>query len=187
MSDEHATSQENDGTQSDDSWLPVDLRPERSRDLPTNATNAPTDPQSKPQTGNIPSQPNTPQSAETIASLVVSHINQNITTVNEPGAIPDLNQIVALREKAPELYDAYVEIIKEEAQSNRLEQRQRYEIPEKYAKRGQRLGFASILIVAILVGFCVYEQAYWIAGVFGVIDFVAIAAVFGANQKPKER
>ena len=99
----------------------------------------------------------------------------------------DLDNLSDLRDQLPEIYEQYVENMRVSRELEEFQTHARYEIPAKYAHRGQAMGLAATVATLAVVAFAVWAQAYWIAGVLGVVDLVAIAAVFGSNQKPQER
>lgn len=99
----------------------------------------------------------------------------------------DLETLSKLRDQLPEIYEQHVENMRASRELEEFQTHARYEIPAKYAHRGQTMGLAATVATLAVVAFAVWAQAYWIAGVLGVVDLVAIAAVFGSNQKPQER
>ncbi|WP_147279554.1 hypothetical protein [Mobiluncus mulieris] len=92
-----------------------------------------------------------------------------------------------MRENLPEVYKIYLAAAKSDVKATEIERTAPFVVPDKYARRGQTYGLIATVLVLILVGYCVYAGSTILAGIFGTIDLIALVAVFGANQKPKER
>ncbi|MCI6584063.1 MAG: hypothetical protein MSC45_03195 [Mobiluncus sp.] len=122
----------------------------------------------------------------------IASIQQTLAFIQEnhlhlPLLIPDPETLNTLRESAPELYQSYLKAIDAEIATSSTERLKRFEVPEFYARRGQILGFVICLAVLSLAGFAMFKDMEVLAGTIAAIDVIALAAVFGANQKPKER
>lgn len=95
--------------------------------------------------------------------------------------------MATLREQTPEMYDLLLKAIETNVETDSFERKNKYLIPARYARFGQIIGFFAVLAMLGIVVYAINKDAYWLAGLFGTIDVVAIAAVFGSNQKPQER
>ena len=55
-----------------------------------------------------------------------------------------------------------------------------FEIPDRFTRRGQYLGFVSVLASLILVAYAIHMGHTLIAGIIVALDLVALATVFAA-------
>lgn len=99
----------------------------------------------------------------------------------------DLEILSRMRTELPEFYEQHIENMRAARELEDFETRSRYEVPAKYARRGQMLGLAATLATLGVVVLAILNKTAWVAAVLGTIDLIAIAAVFGSNQKPNER
>lgn len=126
-----------------------------------------------------------------LSQLTIAQYNQLIENHLHLAPFPitndQLDVLSTMRERTPEMYDVLIETIRTNVETDSFERKNKFLIPARYATRGQILGLISVLAMLGVVVYAITDGAYWLAGVFGVIDIVALAAVFGANQKPQER
>ncbi len=139
-----------------------------------------------------PSQSATPQHPQTadpgeIADAVVNRMGGNATEPSRPPA--DLTpppqadksaveQAIALREQAPELYDLWLKIAKDKAATANYVERAPYEVPERLAQSGRPRALGALIIV---LSFCGYLA--WLGGpgpyIGGLIAIGDLAVMFG--------
>lgn len=121
----------------------------------------------------------------TIAQLQLIENHQHL--VPFPLTRDQVEVMATLREQTPEMYDLLLKAIETNVETDSFERKNKYLIPARYARFGQIIGFFAVLAMLGIVVYAINKDAYWLAGLFGTIDVVAIAAVFGSNQKPQER
>lgn len=97
-----------------------------------------------------------------------------------------IEQLGKLRELTPELNTAFIEAFQKNSEASFLERTEPMRITDAYSKRGQFIGAFIVILTLCVVVYAIVEQAYWIAGVLGTFDLVALAAVFGSNSKPTD-
>jgi hypothetical protein len=132
----------------------------------------------------IPSQQTPPaQPAETagpgeIADAVADRIGGKVAENREPTDIPPVSQAIALREQAPELYDLWLKVAKEKADTANYVDRAPYEIPERLAQSGRPRALGALVIV---LSFCGYLA--WLGGpgpyIGGLIALGDLLIMFG--------
>jgi hypothetical protein len=92
--------------------------------------------------------------------------------------IPTVEQAIALREQAPELYDLWLKIAQEKAATASYVERAPYEIPERLAQTGRPRALGALVIV---LSFCGYLA--WLGGpgpyIGGLIAILDLAVMFG--------
>lgn len=130
--------------------------------------------------GGTENQPGSDVSAQILALIQENHLHLPLLT-------PDMGKLERMREATPEFYQVYLEAVRNEIESAKVERTAPYLVPERYARRGQIFGLIATLVMMGVATYCVYLGSTVLAGVFGTIDLVALIAVFGANQKPQER
>lgn len=99
----------------------------------------------------------------------------------------DLEILSRMRAELPEFYEQHIKNMRAVRELEEFETHSRYEVPAKYAKRGQILGLIATVLTLGVVILAIVHDSPWVAAVLGTVDLVAIAAVFGSNQKPNER
>ncbi len=92
--------------------------------------------------------------------------------------IPTVEQAIALREQAPELYDLWLKIAQEKAATAAYVERAPYEVPERLAQTGRPRALGALVIV---LSFCGYLA--WLGGpgpyIGGLIAILDLAVMFG--------
>jgi hypothetical protein len=92
--------------------------------------------------------------------------------------IPTVEQAIALREQAPELYDLWLRIAQEKAATASYVERAPYEVPERLAQTGRPRALGALVIV---LSFCGYLA--WLGGpgpyIGGLIAVLDLAVMFG--------
>lgn len=161
----------------------VTTGPDRAKVIPSDASDATAGDTREPEFSSVSRDSDIPSIAsiqQTLAFIQENHLHS-------PLLVPDAQTLKALSEAAPELYQLYVKAIDAEIETSKTERLKRFTVPESYARRGQILGFLMCLAVLGLAGFAIYRDMTVLAGTLAGIDVIGLAAVFGANQKPKER
>jgi len=93
-------------------------------------------------------------------------------------ALTSVEQTIALREQAPEMYDLWLKIAKDKAATANYVQRAPYEVPERLAHSGRPRALGALVIV---LSFCGYLA--WLGGpgpyIGGLIALADLAVMFG--------
>jgi hypothetical protein len=94
--------------------------------------------------------------------------------------LPDPDQAAQLREKAPELYHAYIRIAEQRAATESYVQRAPFEVPERLARSGRPWALTALIVVLAFCGYLASlgGAAQYIAGVIAAFDIVAMLALF---------
>jgi hypothetical protein len=89
-----------------------------------------------------------------------------------------VEQAIALREQAPEMYDLWLRIAQEKAATANYVERAPYEVPERLAQSGRPRALGALVIV---LSFCGYLA--WLGGpgpyIGGLIAILDLAVMFG--------
>ena len=89
-----------------------------------------------------------------------------------------VDQAIALREQAPEMYDLWLKIAAEKAATANYVERAPYEVPERLAQSGRPRALGALVIV---LSFCGYLA--WLGGpgpyIGGLIAILDLAVMFG--------
>ena len=92
--------------------------------------------------------------------------------------MPPVDQAIALREQAPELYELWLKIAKDKAATANYVERAPYEVPERLAQSGRPRALGALVIV---LSFCGYLA--WLGGpgpyIGGLIAILDLGAMFG--------
>jgi hypothetical protein len=95
-----------------------------------------------------------------------------------PADMPSVDQAIALREQAPELYELWLKIAKDKAATANYVERAPYEVPERLAQSGRPRALGAMVIV---LSFCGYLA--WLGGpgpyIGGLIAILDLGAMFG--------
>jgi hypothetical protein len=93
-------------------------------------------------------------------------------------SITSVDQAIALREQAPEMYDLWLKIAKDKAATDNYVERAPYEVPERLAQSGRPRALGALVIV---LSFCGYLA--WLGGpgpyIGGLIAILDLAVMFG--------
>src|SRR6266704_2926571 len=75
---------------------------------------------------------------EHIASLVIARIENKLEQhLHTQMEMPSADQAAELRERAPEVYQAWIDIARQKANTDDYIQRAQYEVPERLARTGR--------------------------------------------------
>ena len=95
-----------------------------------------------------------------------------------PAAEISVEQAIALREQAPEMYDLWLRIAQEKAATASYVERAPYEVPERLAQAGRPRALGALVIV---LSFCGYLA--WLGGpgpyIGGLIAILDLGIMFG--------
>jgi hypothetical protein len=122
-----------------------------------------------------------PAHVDEIADAVADRINDKEgTTAGQRGDIPPVDQAIALREQAPELYDLWLKIAEQKAATANYVERAPYEVPERLAHAGRPRALGALVIV---LSFCGYLASLggagpYIAGLIAILDLVIMFGIF---------
>jgi hypothetical protein len=94
--------------------------------------------------------------------------------------IPSAEQAVLLREKAPELYDLWLRIAQDKAETDNYVHRAPYEVPERLAHSGRPRALGAMIVV---LAFCGYLASLggpgpYIGGVIALLDLLIMLMLF---------
>jgi hypothetical protein len=94
--------------------------------------------------------------------------------------IPSAEQAVLLREKAPELYDLWLRIAQDKAETDNYVHRAPYEVPERLAHSGRPRALGAMIVV---LAFCSYLASLggpgpYIGGVIALLDLLIMLMLF---------
>jgi len=146
----------------------------------TDTDRVPMPPQSGPQyrNGQPAGQVPTPRSQYTHQETPPVPSEQAAAQQPEPATLTSVEQTIALREQAPEMYDLWLKIAKDKAATANYVQRAPYEVPERLAHSGRPRALGALVIV---LSFCGYLA--WLGGpgpyIGGLIALADLAVMFG--------
>jgi len=94
------------------------------------------------------------------------------------GGIPSVEQAIALREQAPELYDLWLRIAQEKAATASYVDRAPYEVPERLAQSGRPRALGALIIV--LCGYLAWlgGPGPYIGGLIAILDLGVMFGMF---------
>ena len=133
----------------------------------------------------VPSQPAPAQQpdqagAGQIADAVIDRIGGKVSDSRQQPEVPSVNEAIALRDQAPELYDLWLKVAKEKADTTNYVDRAPYEIPERLAQSGRPRALGALVIV---LSFCAYlawlgGPGPYIGGLIAILDLVVMFGMF---------
>lgn len=166
------------------------LRPARGKDSSQNCEDVPIFPSDQLPNGSIPGGAGV--SEHTLIQALIPLIHQEFKQY-----YPDPDTSAELKIKAPEVYDAWIATTKSSIETDNYVRKATVDNTASIAKRGQIIGFFSVIFVLILAGYCAWLDKPWLSGFLVAIDVVALAAVFaprnddstngGTQSSPAER
>jgi hypothetical protein len=129
--------------------------------LPSTAPTASPPTASPPAAAQVPAAPGTPPAAPRGPATEIS-----------------VEQAIALRDQAPEMYDLWLRIAQEKAATASYVERAPYEVPERLAQAGRPRALGALVIV---LSFCGYLA--WLGGpgpyIGGLIAILDLGIMFG--------
>jgi hypothetical protein len=129
----------------------------------------------------IPSQPEPARDAGQIADAVVDRIGGTVADRRQqPPEIPSVEQAVRLREEAPELYDLWLKVAKEKADTANYVDRAPYEIPERLAQTGRPRALGALIVVLSFCGYLAWlgGPGPYIGGLIAILDLLIMFGMF---------
>jgi hypothetical protein len=128
-----------------------------------------------------PRQPEQPEAGD-IADAVLDRIGTKVTDNRTPQATDPVSveQAIALREQAPEMYDLWLKIAKEKAATANYVERAPYEVPERLAQAGRPRALGALVIVLSFCGYLAWlgGPGPYIGGVIAILDLVVMFGMF---------
>lgn len=96
------------------------------------------------------------------------------------GDMPAVAEAVALRERAPELYDLWLRIAQDRSATGNYVQRAPYEIPERLAQSGRPRALLALIVVLAFCGYLAWlgGPGPYIAGLIAIADLLAMLSLF---------
>jgi len=114
---------------------------------------------------------------------VLERIKDKLGDGREPaGEAPSVEQAIALREQAPELYDLWLKIAKDNAATANYIDRAPYEVPERLAQSGRPRALGALIVVLSFCGYLAWlgGPGPYIGGLIAILDLIAMLAVLFA-------
>jgi len=98
-----------------------------------------------------------------------------------PGpSMTSVDQAIALREQAPEMYDLWLKIAKDKAATANYVERAPYEVPERLAQSGRPRALGALVIVLSFCGYLAWlgGPGLYIGGLIAILDLVVMFGMF---------
>jgi hypothetical protein len=95
-------------------------------------------------------------------------------------SITSVDQAIALREQAPEMYDLWLKIAKDKAATANYVERAPYEVPERLAQSGRPRALGALVIVLSFCGYLAWlgGPGPYIGGLIAILDLVVMFGMF---------
>ncbi len=121
-----------------------------------------------------------PASAAAVPGLDLDRLAGLVSARMAEPEIPSAEQAVLLREKAPELYDLWLRIAQDKAETDNYVHRAPYEVPERLAHSGRPRALGAMIVV---LAFCGYLASLggpgpYIGGVIALLDLLIMLMLF---------
>src|SRR5215813_12854704 len=133
-----------------------------------------------------PRQPEAADASE-IADAVLDRIGDKVADSRGPAgsrprqpSITSVDQAIALREQAPEMYDLWLKIAKDKAATANYVDRAPYEVPERLAQSGRPRALGALIIVLSFGGYLAWlgGPGPYIGGLIAILDLVVMFGMF---------
>jgi hypothetical protein len=137
--------------------------------------------ESTSQNENTAQNESTSEEVEEIVSLVFARIENKLEQhLHTQMELPDPDQAADLREKAPEIYNLWIEIARKKAETESYIQSAQYEVPARLARTGRPWALGALVLVLV---FCAYLATFgggavYIAGIVAAVDLVSMLGLF---------
>ena len=118
---------------------------------------------------------------ERLASLVSDRMADTAGHRPDPAQeIPSAEQAVLLREKAPELYDLWLKIAQDKAETDNYVHRAPYEVPERLAHSGRPRALGAMIVVLAFCGYLASlgPAGVYVGGLIALLDLLVMLALF---------
>jgi hypothetical protein len=91
-----------------------------------------------------------------------------------------VEQAIALREQAPELYDLWLKIAQEKAATANYVDRAPYEVPERLAQSARPRVLGALIVVLSFCGYLAWlgGPGPYIGGLIAILDLVSMLGIF---------
>jgi hypothetical protein len=121
-----------------------------------------------------------PADAGEIADAVINRIGESAPDRRQHSDIPSVDQAIALREQAPELYDLWLKVAQEKANTANYVDRAPYEIPERLAQSGRPRALGALVIVLSFCGYLAWlgGPGPYIGGLIAILDLLVMFGMF---------
>ena len=98
----------------------------------------------------------------------------------QAAGMTSVDQAVALREQAPEMYDLWLKIAKDKAATANYVERAPYEVPERLAQSGRPRALGALVIVLSFCGYLAWlgGPGLYIGGLIAILDLVVMFGMF---------
>jgi hypothetical protein len=124
--------------------------------------------------------------ADEVMHRIGGHVPGQSGQSSQPGqpgpqaAGPSIEQAIALREQAPEMYDLWLKIAKEKAATANYVERAPYEVPERLAQSGRPRALGALVIVLAFCGYLAWlgGPGPYIAGLIAILDLGVMFGMF---------
>jgi hypothetical protein len=97
-----------------------------------------------------------------------------------PAEMPSVEQAIALREQAPELYELWLRIARDKAATANYVERAPYEVPERLAQSARPRALLALVVVLSFCGYLAWlgGPGPYIGGLIAIADLGAMLGVF---------
>ncbi len=162
---------------------PVDLRPDRSTDLPKHARRDA--PDQTPEHGSISGGSDRFDDTDEELFDAASHLDPQVLALIQASAhlhlpiqLPDASALVELRNADPAAYKFWMDNVGTRLKHDMWMERAPVELPARLARRSQVASVLGLLIVAALAAYAMHLDHAWVSALLGTLDFVGIIAAF---------
>src|SRR5262245_113798 len=156
---------------------------------PAGQAQSPSQQQSPIQQSLSQASPRQPEAADAgeIADAVLDRIGDKVADSRGPAgtrpkqpSITSVDQAIALREQAPEMYDLWLKIAKDKAATANYVERAPYEVPERLAQSGRPRALGALVIVLSFCGYLAWlgGPGPYIGGLIAILDLVVMFGMF---------
>lgn len=121
------------------------------------------------------------QKVERIANLVFAQVENKLEQhLHTQMELPPADQAAQLRDKAPEVYNAWIEIARQKADTEAFVQRAQYDVPASLARTGRPWALVALVVVFVFCGYIASlgGPGIYVAGIIGAIDLVTMLGLF---------
>ncbi len=118
---------------------------------------------------------------EHIASLVFARIENKLEQhLHTQMEMPSADQAAELRERAPEVYQAWIDIARQKADTEAYIERAQYEVPERLARTGRPWALGALVLVLGLCGYIASlgGSGIYVAGIIAALDLATMLGLF---------
>jgi hypothetical protein len=118
---------------------------------------------------------------EHIASLVFARIENKLEQhLHTQMEMPSADQAAELRDRAPEVYQAWIDIARQKADTEAYIQRAQYEVPERLARTGRPWAFGALVLVLVFCGYVASlgRTGIYVAGIIAALDLATMLGLF---------